>query len=628
MLQKWTRLNREGAIQGFSSRNAIAAGEYPPAPPDFPCYSEAVAICHLRTSVGSASRGQSAVAKHDYITREGKYGRDAGEVEHVEHGNMPSWAAEDGRGYWQAADAGERTNGRLFVEVQIALPNELDSSQQCEVARAFARQLTQEERLPYTVAVHRGESKDPSKPDNPHAHIVMSERSNDGVARTGETWFRRANRQQPESGGARKVSGLQAREWPERIRQGWSKECNRALERAGREERIDPRTLAEQARAALKKGDLDQAAELARTPEPKRGAGDAIQRRYERGKAPEPSRAVAAWKRVRSANGKWRKECRQRSQKASRAREELAGAERVRPVRRKDEGSRPRKVEARRKQRSQPPRAPRKSRPTNVDKRWSSGRRHGPTPWDRYQQRWPEHAAKDHKAFETIHPDRDQWRERLIDQYMRQKGWMQGDGTPAREATKVLALPRALAAEGKHERGAAKSEPDYVYALPERYRQKWKRSGIGERVQEVTKQTRTSLKARLSFSPEKHVEDAVRKECGGEAQRLDREMREEMERDRPLCDVLIRMDTLQYEESRAANERVAGDYLERGRSGVSRSEPGPELEQASSLPAIAQPILAGSQGRSSGGAGGRDWRPDDDEEEEKKKKRQPISMDR
>ena len=86
---------------------------------------------------------------------------------------------------------------------------------------------------------------------------------------------------------------------------------------------------------------------------------------------------------------------------------------------------------------------------------------------------------------------------------------MRGDGTPAREATE------ALAAEGKHERGAAQSEPDYVYALPERYRRKWERSGIGERVQEVTRQTRTSLKALLSFTPEKHVEAAVRKEYGG-----------------------------------------------------------------------------------------------------------------
>ena len=589
-----------------------------------------MAICHLRTSVGSASRGQSATAKVDYITREGKYGRDADEVEHVEHGNMPSWAAGDARGYWQAADAGERANGRLFVEVQFALPNELDRGQQRELARAFARQLTEGERLPYTVAVHRGESKDRSKPDNPHAHIVLSERTNDGVARTGETWFRRANRQQPERGGARKVSHLQAREWPERIRQGWAGECNRALERAGRGERIDPRTLAEQARAALEKGDPDQAAELARTPEPKRGAGDAIQRRYEQGQAPEPSRAVASWKRTRAENDQWRKECRKRSQKVSRARAEIAGAARVRPGRRKDEGSRPRKVAARRGQRSKPPQAPRRSRPATVDELRAAGRRIEPTPWERYQQRWPEQSAKDRKAYETIRQDRDHWQERLIDQFMRRHGWKRGYATPAGKAAEPRALPRALAAEGKHERGAAQSEPDYVYALPERYRRKWERSGIGERVQEVTRQTRTSLKARLSFTPEKHVEAAVRKECGGEAQRLDREMREEMQQDRRLWDVLHRMDTLQYEESRAASERVAGESLERAISGVTQSNQGAELEQPSSLPALAQPILAASQGHSSGGGGGRDWRPDDDdeEEEEKKKKRQPISMDR
>ena len=291
-----------------------------------------MAICHLRTSVGSAARGQSATAKHDYITREGKYGRDADEVEHVEHGNMPSWAAGDERDYWRAADAGERANGRLFVEVQIALPNELDRTQQRDLARAFARQLTEGERLPYTVAVHRGESKDPSKPDNPHAHIVLSERSNDRVPRTAETWFRRANRKDPERGGARKVSHLQAREWPERIRQGWAGECNRALERAGRAERIDPRTLAEQARAAFESGDLDQAAELSRTPEPKRGAGDAIQRRYEQGQAPVPSRSVAAWKRTRVENDEWRQQCRQRSQKAQWARRALEAAEWVVPT--------------------------------------------------------------------------------------------------------------------------------------------------------------------------------------------------------------------------------------------------------------------------------------------------------
>ena len=71
---------------------------------------------------------------------------------------------------------------------------------------------------------------------------------------------------------------------------------------------------------------------MSRAPEPKRGAGDAIQRRYEQGQAAEPSRAVAAWERVRAENERWRKECRKRSQKAERARAALDAAARQAPA--------------------------------------------------------------------------------------------------------------------------------------------------------------------------------------------------------------------------------------------------------------------------------------------------------
>ena len=526
------------------------------------------------------------------------------------------------------------------------------------MARAFARQLTNGERLPYTVAVHRGESKEKGKPDNPHAHIVLSERSNDGRPRSAATWFRRANRSEPGRGGARKVTQLQAREWPERIRQGWAGECNRALERAGRAERIDPRTLAEQAREALEQGDLDQASELSRMPEPKRGAGDAIQRRYEQGQAPEPSRAVAAWKRTRVANDQWRQQCQQRSQKAARARLALDAAERVVPAsqeeraigraagkrvaktagrrgeepvsprKRKDEDSRPRKVEARRERRPKPPKAPRKSPPSTVDELRAAGQRIEPSPWERYQQRWPEHADADAKLFLKISRDPDRWRERLNDQFMRQQGLRKWDQTPSREATETLALPRALAAEGKVERGAAESEPDYVDSLPERYRQKWEESGIGERVREVAEQARTSLRAQLSFTPEKHVEDAVRKECGADAQRLDREMRQEMQQDRALWEVLSRMDTMRGEEGRAAmllEKQVSAEHAQ-ALAGPSRTESPPA--QPSWLPTVARPMLAGSQQHQAmPGAPRKD--PDLlEDEEDKKKKRRPISIDR
>ena len=51
-----------------------------------------------------------------------------------------------------------RVNGRLFREVEFALPRELNEGDQVELAREFASKLTSAggERLPYTLAVHRG----------------------------------------------------------------------------------------------------------------------------------------------------------------------------------------------------------------------------------------------------------------------------------------------------------------------------------------------------------------------------------------------------------------------------------------------------------------------------------------
>ena len=86
-----------------------------------------MAIFHLSASTGSRLGGQSAAAKSDYLEREGRYGTDPEEVEHIEHGNMPAWAEDDPHSYWAAADEHERANGRLFREVEVALPRELDA---------------------------------------------------------------------------------------------------------------------------------------------------------------------------------------------------------------------------------------------------------------------------------------------------------------------------------------------------------------------------------------------------------------------------------------------------------------------------------------------------------------------
>ena len=218
-----------------------------------------MAIYHLNVKTGSRIGGQSALAKADYIEREGKYAKDAEDLAYRESGNMPEWAEDDPRQYWAAADEHERANGRLFVQVEFALPRELDDRQQREVASSFAADLTGGERLPYTLAIHRGGV-------NPHAHLMISERGLDGHDRDAATWFKRANTKDPEKGGAKKTSTLSSREWLEETRERWADRANEALERAGSQERISEATLKEQYFEAVEVGNEHEAARLNREP--------------------------------------------------------------------------------------------------------------------------------------------------------------------------------------------------------------------------------------------------------------------------------------------------------------------------------------------------------------------------
>ena len=141
---------------------------------------------------------------------------------------------------------------RQFLHVEFALPRELNEGEQIELAREFARRLTgadNGERLPYTLAVHRG------KGENPHAHLMISERANDGIERSREQWFKRYNSKEPEKGGARKSMTTRPKDWLEETRKEWADHANQALQRVGSRERIHEGTLDQQYRDALESGD-------------------------------------------------------------------------------------------------------------------------------------------------------------------------------------------------------------------------------------------------------------------------------------------------------------------------------------------------------------------------------------
>ena len=254
-----------------------------------------MAVYHLKASFGSRASGQSAAAKSDYIERDGRYERDRDELEHRESGHMPAWAEDAPRAYWQAADEYERANGRLYSEIQFAIPRELDAGGRRALAGAFAERVCAGERLPYTLAIHCGGSAG----ENPHAHLMFSERGNDGIARPAEQWFKRHNAKAPEQGGARKSRAAKAGDWLATTRQAWEQTANRALEQAGREARIDHRSLAERRDAAARDGDLDRAAELSREPNIHLGpsrhrASDGVAAREKRRQVARMEREIAA----------------------------------------------------------------------------------------------------------------------------------------------------------------------------------------------------------------------------------------------------------------------------------------------------------------------------------------------
>ncbi|WP_252827583.1 MobA/MobL family protein [Fusobacterium necrophorum] len=95
---------------------------------------------------------------------------------------------------------------------------------------------------------------------------MFSERELDGISRSDELFFRRANSKNPAKGGAEKNRIWQKKEKLLDLRKSWEVEQNLVLEKYGLEIRVDCRSLQEMRREALEKENFQRAEELDRTP--------------------------------------------------------------------------------------------------------------------------------------------------------------------------------------------------------------------------------------------------------------------------------------------------------------------------------------------------------------------------
>lgn len=152
--------------------------------------------------INSGKKG-SVLEHARYITREGKFSSYEDLVD-TGYGNLPRWAGDDPIEFWRAAEKYERENGSVYREYEIALPVELDREQYQEMARRTVKRVVGEK--PYLYAIHEPVGK-LGGVNNPHMHLMFSDRLPDGIDRSPQQTFSRYNAKHPERGGCKKDSG-------------------------------------------------------------------------------------------------------------------------------------------------------------------------------------------------------------------------------------------------------------------------------------------------------------------------------------------------------------------------------------------------------------------------------------
>ena len=197
-----------------------------------------MATYHLSVKAGKnvSSSGSRGASHYAYINRDGKYKR--ADIEKIESGNLPTWA-KDAKHFWKSADKNERMNGRVYTELEISLPRELTQEQREELVSQFVEK-TLGKNFTYSYAIHNPLARDGEQ--NPHVHLMFSERKLDGIDRDEAQHFKRYNSKNPELGGAGKDRYFNARNYVSEVRVSWANTANDYMESIGLDSRIDHRS--------------------------------------------------------------------------------------------------------------------------------------------------------------------------------------------------------------------------------------------------------------------------------------------------------------------------------------------------------------------------------------------------
>lgn len=200
-----------------------------------------MATYHFSVKIGKKGQAASHAA---YVVRAGVYspelaGKRYEDIEHFEHGNMPAWAKNNPLDFWEASDKYERANGSTYREFEAALPRELTPPQRRALVTDFLQRAIGKSHA-YTLGIHCPAAKLEGG-EQPHVHLMYSERVLDEIERGPDTFFKRYNAKDPKKGGARKDSAGTKERLAE-LREMWAIVTNEHLAKNGFEVTVDHRS--------------------------------------------------------------------------------------------------------------------------------------------------------------------------------------------------------------------------------------------------------------------------------------------------------------------------------------------------------------------------------------------------
>ena len=225
------------------------------------------------------SNAQVFASSHaEYINREKAFAQRGDCVFHSH--KLPKWAEDNPKKFFQAADQFEGKSNRRYVEIEFALPNELNSVEQYKQIIEPFIDLHLKEHY-YTYAIHDKIGSLSNGQRHPHVHIMFSERLIDDVEKTQErepqNFFkypaRKKNGEIIASFEERRNHGApRNRKWCNhsyitQMRADFAQIQNNVLEQNGFSIRVDHRTLKAQKEEAERNGDYFLAKLFDRVPE-------------------------------------------------------------------------------------------------------------------------------------------------------------------------------------------------------------------------------------------------------------------------------------------------------------------------------------------------------------------------